>query len=73
MAIKKKRMTKKKKKRIIIFSALGFMFLLFLGSVEFTSRSKFCASCHYMKPFYKSWETSSHSHIECNICHYHPD
>ena len=72
MTKKKKRMTKKKKKRIIIFSALGFMFLLFLGSVEFTSRSKFCSSCHYMKPFYRSWETSSHSHIECNACHYPP-
>jgi len=25
-----------------------------------------------MKPFYRSWETSSHSHVECNACHYPP-
>ena len=72
MTIKKKRMTKKKKRKIIILSALGFIFLLFLGSIEYTSHSKYCSSCHYMKPFYRSWETSSHSHIECNACHYPP-
>lgn len=66
------KMEKKKKKRIIILSAIGIFLFLFIAAIEFTSRSKFCASCHYMKPFYVSWETSSHSHIECNICHYPP-
>lgn len=65
-------MKKKKKKRIIILSALGFILIFFLGSVEYTSHSKFCSTCHYMKPFYQSWKTSSHSHIECNVCHYPP-
>jgi len=65
-------MKKKKKKRIIILAIVGFFLVLFLGSVEYTSHSKFCSSCHYMKPFYRSWETSSHSHIECNACHYPP-
>jgi len=63
---------KKKKKRIIILSVTGFILLLFLASVEYTSHSKFCSSCHYMKPFYQSWKTSSHSHIECATCHYAP-
>lgn len=65
-------MTKKKKKRIIILSVIGFVLILFLGSVEYTSHSKFCSTCHYMKPFYQSWKTSSHGQIECNICHYPP-
>ncbi|MFP4082549.1 MAG: cytochrome c3 family protein [Candidatus Aminicenantes bacterium] len=66
-------MKKKKKKRlIIILSAAGFFLILFLASVEYTSHSKFCSTCHYMKPFYQSWKTSSHSHIECNTCHYPP-
>jgi len=69
---KMKKIKIKKKKRIIILATVGFVLILFLGSVEYTSHSKFCSSCHYMKPFYRSWETSSHSHIECNTCHYPP-
>ena len=65
-------MNKKKKKRIIILAIVGFILILFLGSVEYTSHSQFCSTCHYMKPFYRSWETSSHSHVECNTCHYPP-
>ena len=60
---------KKKKKRLIIFlSLLGFFVIVALGSIEFTSHSNFCASCHYMKPFFKSWETSSHKDVECSVC-----
>jgi hypothetical protein len=62
----------KKKKRIIILAVAGFFLLLFLGSVEYTSHSRFCSTCHYMKPFYKSWENSSHNRIECSTCHYAP-
>ncbi|MFB0566918.1 MAG: cytochrome c3 family protein [Candidatus Aminicenantaceae bacterium] len=65
-------MKKKKKKRIIIFSILGLFIIFLLASIEYTSHSKFCYTCHYMKPFYQSWKTSSHSHIECSICHYAP-
>jgi len=69
---KKKKKKTNKKKRIIFLSILGFVLILTLGSVEYTSHSYFCNSCHYMKPFYQSWKTSSHSHIECNSCHYPP-
>lgn len=65
-------MKKKKKKRIIIALIGGFMIVFLIGTIEYTSHSHFCASCHYMKPFYRSWETSSHSHVECNTCHYPP-
>ena len=65
-------MNKKKKKRIIILAIVGFVLILSIGSIEYTSHSHYCSSCHYMKPFYRSWETSSHSHVECNACHYPP-
>ncbi len=65
-------MTKKKKKRIIFLSIGGFLLIFLIGTIEYTSHSHFCATCHYMKPFYQSWKTSSHSHIECATCHYAP-
>jgi nitrate/TMAO reductase-like tetraheme cytochrome c subunit len=70
--MKKKKKNKKKIKRIIIFSIIGFILVFLVGSIEYTSHSGFCNSCHYMKPFYQSWKTSSHSHIECSTCHYAP-
>lgn len=63
---------KKKKKRIFVLAGVGAFLLIFAASAEFTSHSKFCSTCHYMKPFYQSWETSSHKDIECNVCHYPP-
>jgi len=65
--------TKKRKKRFIIFiSLLAFIVVVLLGSIEFTSHSQFCSTCHYMKPFFKSWEESSHKDFECSVCHYPP-
>ena len=66
------KMTKKKKRLIILLSLLGVFVIVALGSIEFTSHSNFCASCHYMKPFFESWETSSHKDVECSVCHYPP-
>lgn len=64
---------KARKKRLLV--ALGifvFILLLFAGMAEYTSQHKFCSVCHYMKPFYKSWQESAHSGIECSKCHYPP-
>jgi len=66
---------KKKSRKKRLFIALGiFVFILFLfaGLAEYTSQHKFCSVCHYMKPFYKSWQESAHSGIECSKCHYPP-
>jgi len=66
---------KKKKRRIrpkTVLIALGVLLVVFVASVELTSTSKFCSTCHYMKPFYQSWQTSSHKEIECKVCHYPP-
>lgn len=52
---------------------LGLLFVLvaFFG-LEMSARPKFCLTCHYMKPFYASWEKSSHSEVKCVECHYPP-
>lgn len=63
---------KRKKKWLIILGASVFFLLLFAGAAEYTSHSKFCSSCHYMKPFYQSWKESRHADIECSACHYPP-
>ena len=65
----------KKKKKIrlkILLIGLGVLLVLFVVSIEMTSTSKFCSVCHYMKPFYQSWKSSSHGQIECKVCHYPP-
>ena len=65
----------KKKKKIrlkILLIGLGALLVLLFTSVELTSTSKFCSVCHYMKPFYQSWKSSSHGQIECKVCHYPP-
>lgn len=63
---------KRKKRLIILLGLLVFIVIITFGAVEFTSHSNFCASCHYMKPFFRSWETSSHKDVECSVCHYPP-
>lgn len=65
-------MNRKKKRAIAILSSLGLFLLLFGAAAEFTSHSRFCSACHYMKPFYQSWKESSHGGIECSVCHYPP-
>lgn len=39
------------------------------GTVEATSSSGFCSSCHNMKPEYYTWKASSHSQVGCKECH----
>jgi nitrate/TMAO reductase-like tetraheme cytochrome c subunit len=64
---------KKRKRRLrVALIALGVLVVLFIVSVQVTSSSRFCSSCHYMKPFYQSWQESKHSGVECKVCHYPP-
>ena len=62
----------RRKRLLILLGIMGFVLLLFAGTAEYTSQHKFCSVCHYMKPFYKSWQESAHSGIECSKCHYPP-
>jgi nitrate/TMAO reductase-like tetraheme cytochrome c subunit len=48
---------------IILLFTVGFL------SLETTSSSQFCASCHEMKPEYYTWKASSHSEVGCVNCH----
>lgn len=38
-----------------------------------TSQSKFCVSCHFLKPYVKSWKSSKHAKVSCVACHLKPD
>src|SRR4030067_308914 len=62
----------RKKSLLVPLVIFFFILLLFAGMAEYTSQHKFCSVCHYMKPFYKSWQESAHSGIECSKCHYPP-
>jgi len=51
---------------IVLISAFATIFF------EVTSQPKFCVSCHYMKPYFASWEGSSHKGVHCTQCHIPP-
>lgn len=48
------------------------MVVFTFASVEITSRSSFCNSCHIMGSYYKSWQAGTHSQVECVKCHIPP-
>jgi nitrate/TMAO reductase-like tetraheme cytochrome c subunit len=50
---------------------LGFS-LFTLISVEITSQSAFCNSCHIMNSYYASWQHGDHQHVDCIKCHIPP-
>jgi NapC/NirT cytochrome c family, N-terminal region len=64
--------SKRRKKRWLLIAVPAGVLVLFAVSAELTSTSKFCSSCHYMKPFFESWQVSSHKDVECKACHYPP-
>lgn len=39
-------------------------------SLQISSASWFCSSCHYMDPYIEAWKTSKHSDVPCAKCHY---
>jgi nitrate/TMAO reductase-like tetraheme cytochrome c subunit len=55
-----------------IFLVIGFAFLILVFSIQVTSTPFFCGLCHYMKPYYKSWQTSTHKEVACVECHIPP-
>ncbi len=69
----KEQKKKKRKKRLIIAAILlGAFLIVTVLAVQLTSHSGFCSSCHYMGPYFESWEESSHGQFECSKCHYPP-
>ena len=63
-----------RKRRWIKWSAIGLgsFVVLSVASVETTSQSWFCNSCHIMEPFYTSWKESAHGDVGCVKCHITP-
>ncbi|MEW6411362.1 MAG: cytochrome c3 family protein [Candidatus Zixiibacteriota bacterium] len=47
---------------VVIVAALLFF------SYE-TTQSSFCDSCHYMDPYVRHWQASSHAGVDCVACH----
>jgi nitrate/TMAO reductase-like tetraheme cytochrome c subunit len=43
--------------------------LYFYTSYVIFPSPKYCKVCHYMAPFYKKWETSTHNKVPCLKCH----
>ncbi len=60
-----------KHRRWLIALPIGFV-IFSIGSVELTSQSFFCNSCHIMNPYYASWKKSTHKDVECVKCHISP-
>ncbi|MEE9161575.1 MAG: NapC/NirT family cytochrome c, partial [Candidatus Neomarinimicrobiota bacterium] len=56
---------------LIGLSTLGVLALV-VGAAEVTSQPGFCDTCHYMQPFYDSWEASAHADVSCTHCHFEP-
>lgn len=54
----------------IIFVAL--LALTGLVFIKVTSQPAFCTTCHYMKPYFASWKSSTHKDVHCTECHFPP-
>ncbi len=61
--------TRRKK---LAVSALVLIPIAGIASVEVTSQSWFCNSCHIMGPYYDSWKQGSHKDVPCVKCHIAP-
>ncbi len=60
------------KKLIRIMPLLGMVFIVLLATgipLYMTSQPGFCRSCHIMRPYYSSWDTSTHARLTCIDCH----
>ena len=58
----------------ILTAVLGASLLVFVVPIALTATPRQCASCHEMKPYYDSWQTSSHRAAvsNCLTCHVRP-
>lgn len=58
-------------KTIVTYLAIvGAVCLLILAFFAYkTTDSTFCDSCHYMDPYVRHWQASTHSEVECVQCH----
>jgi len=60
------------RRRKIILIVSGLLIVAIAANIFIFYRirnPKFCLNCHYMKPYYEQWKTSSHKNITCMKCH----
>ena len=59
---------------IAIMSAIFWILVAvtFVIVIKATSQPAFCVSCHYMIPYFESWEISTHKDVHCTECHFPP-
>ena len=58
------------RKFIIVGGALIAILIIVTAVMSYQSRrASFCDSCHYMDPYVRHWQASSHADIECVKCH----
>ncbi|MFN4218433.1 MAG: cytochrome c3 family protein, partial [Candidatus Bipolaricaulia bacterium] len=60
------------KRRWLVLALIAIAILIWLAwaGARATDQPDFCASCHFMKPFYDNWASSSHARVNCIDCHY---
>lgn len=61
-------------RKLAFISLLFFLILSYLSIIFFkaTDNPDFCNTCHFMKPYYDNWASSSHNTVPCYKCHYGP-
>lgn len=64
---------KKKKDRWLFVLFVGaicaFFGLAISGTLKVSTYNYFCVVCHEMNPEYQTWKVSSHSSLNCSVCH----
>lgn len=60
------------RRRWLVVSVILIAILSWLAwaGARATDQPNFCASCHFMRPFYDNWASSSHARVNCIGCHY---
>jgi nitrate/TMAO reductase-like tetraheme cytochrome c subunit len=67
-----KRLWGSRRWRWAIIAAVPAFPVLTVLSIELTSTSTFCSTCHIMKPFHETWGVSAHKDVACVECHIPP-
>lgn len=62
--------TKPWKKVLLIIALVSVgAYIAFTGAYFATSFPRFCGSCHEVKQYYGTWQSSSHKNVGCLYCH----
>lgn len=62
------------KRRRVIFLSISLIFLVYILFLflKTSDDPEYCGSCHFMKPYYENWLSSTHNQVNCGTCHYGP-